>query len=146
MKALLALAITLAVAAVASAEPIQMTEDDNDLIDFESDLEEEDGSIVREKEQWNGNLDIGEVDNVLRHLARRSPKIKKTLKKLKKLKKLKALKKFKKLKLKKLKKLPALKKFKKLKKLKKPKKLKKLPVRPRDHGFDGSAQFFTPPT
>ena len=117
----------MAVAALASAEPIQMTGDDDGLIDLESDPEEADGSIVPEEEQRNDNLDIGEVDNVLRHLARRSPKIKKTLKKLKKLKKLKALKKFKKLKLKKLKKLPALKKFKKLKKLKKPKKLKKLP-------------------
>ena len=122
MKALLALAITLVVAAAASAEPIRVKEKDSGIVDSESDLEEEDGLTVGKDVQ---DLPIGGVSHVLGRLAKRSPKIKK---KLKKLKKLKALKKFKKLKLlKKFKKLP--KKFKKLpKKLKKlPKKLKKLP-------------------
>ena len=122
MRALLALAITLAVAAAASAERPLVTEDDNGLIDFEPDPEGEDGSIIREEEgQWNGSLD----NNVLRHLAKRSPKIKKKLKKFKKFvvkpKKLKKL----------VKKLPKLKKLKKLKTIKKikklPKTIKKLP-------------------
>ena len=113
MKALLALAITLVVAAAALADPIRVTENDSGIVDFESGVEEKDGLTVGRDEQ---DLRIGEV--VLGHLAKRSPKIKK---KLKKLKKLKALKTFKKLKL--------LKKFKKLpKKLKTlPKKLKTLP-------------------
>ena len=115
MKALLALAITLAVAAAASAEPIRVTKIESGILDSESDVKEEDGLTLGNDDQ---DLHIGEVGHVLGHLTKRSPKIKK---KLKKLKKLKALKKFKKLKL--------LKKFKKLpKKLKKlPKKLTKLP-------------------
>ena len=122
MKALLALAITLVVAAAASAEPIRVTKIESGILDSESDVKEEDGLTLGNDDQ---DLHFGEVGHVLGHLTKRSPKIKK---KLKKLKKLKALKKFKKLKLlKKFKKLP--KKFKKLpKKLKKlPKKLKKLP-------------------
>ena len=86
MKALLALAITLVVAATASAEPIRVTEDDNEIFDFLSDPEEKGNIIHRD------DLDISEVDNSLRHLAKRSPippfdPITKTKKKFKKFKK-----------------------------------------------------------
>ena len=90
MKALLALAITLVVAAVASAEPIRVSEDANDIITLSSDPELEDNIISEDQ----GVETVG-------HLTKRSPickrsaspciikKSKKTLKKLKKLKKFK---------------------------------------------------------
>ena len=117
MKALLALAIMLVVAAVASAEPIRVTEDENNNIDFSFDPEEE-GNIIHKDE---------EVD-ALRHLAKRSPippfdPFTKTKKKFKKFKKFVVKpKKLKKL----IKKLPKLKKAKKLTKKFKKKALPKV--------------------
>ena len=86
------MAITLVVAATASAEPIRVNEDDYEIIDFLSDPEEEGNIIHRDVEQQKDNLDISEVDNSLRHLAKRSPippfdPITKTKKKFKKFKK-----------------------------------------------------------
>ena len=62
LEVLLALAITSVVAATASAEPIRVTEDENNNIDFSFDPEDE-GNIIPKDE---------EVD-ALRHLAKRSP-------------------------------------------------------------------------
>ena len=62
MKALLALAITLVAAAVASAEPIRVSEDAKDIITLSSDPEVEDNIISEDQ----GVETLG-------HLTKRSP-------------------------------------------------------------------------